>query len=122
MTPLLLDANLSPDTGTYLRTELAFDAIHLRTIGLGELSDDEVVTLAKREGRVIITFDLDYGEIYKRWERGQIGVILLRLEDQTSSSVNRVLDRFFRQDAPGIDLTSSLVILDEARTRVVGAR
>lgn len=122
MTPLLIDANLSPDTAVYLRSALGFDAVHLRTLGLGELSDDEVVALAKREGRVVITFDLDYGEIYRRWESGHIGVILLRLEDQTASSVNGVLARFFRLEAAAIDIATSLVVLDGARTRVVTAQ
>lgn len=122
MTPLLLDANLSPLSAHYLTSRFAFDVAHLRTLGLGELSDDEVVALARREGRTIVTFDLDFGDIYRRWERGRFGVILLRLDDQTSSAVNRVLDRFFRLEAANIDLVTSLVVLDGKRTRVVGPR
>lgn len=121
MTPLLIDANPSPDIAVFLNVTLGLDAVHLRTRGLAGLSDAEIVLLAKREGRVIVTCDLDFGEIYSRWERGKIGVIVLRLEDQAPTSVNPVLVRFFRQEAADIDLAMSLVVRDGKRTRVVAA-
>lgn len=122
MTPVLLDANVSPEIEAFLNSTFGLDAVHLRTLGLGKLSDDEIVLLAQREGRVIVTFDLDFGEMYSRGERGRFGVVVLRLEDQSPSYVKRVLERFFRQEAADINLTSSLVVLDGSRTRVVDAR
>jgi predicted nuclease of predicted toxin-antitoxin system len=121
VTPLLFDANLSPEVAVFLNLTFGFDAVHLRTRGLAGLPDGDVLALAKREGRVIVTCDLDFGEIYRRWERGQIGVIVLRLENETPASVNPVLARFFRQEAANIDLATSLVVLDGNRTRVVSA-
>ena len=119
MIPLLLDANLSPETAAYLRTAFGIDVIDLATIGLDELSDEDVVALARNEGRVIVSFDLDMGEIFHRQDGGPFGLILLRLENQTVESVNRVLDRFFRVEALTIPLSVSLVVLDEVRTRVI---
>ena len=89
-------------------------------LGLGHLPDPDIVTLAKGQGRVIVTLDEDFGEIYFRRERGAIGVIFLKVQDQANVAVERVLDRFFRQDAPGIDLDHSLVVVTEYRVRVVG--
>src|SRR5512144_2177385 len=43
---------------------------------------------AKREQRVIVTLDQDFGEIYYLRERGRVGVLVLRLRDQTVASVN----------------------------------
>ncbi len=113
--------DLSPETREHLSTQHGLDVVDLITSRQAGLSDAEVVALAKAEGRVIVTFDLDFGEIYHFAERGKIGVIVLRLDDQTVESVNRVLDSFFTSVAGGIDLDRSLVILDGRRTRVISA-
>jgi predicted nuclease of predicted toxin-antitoxin system len=117
----LLDANLSPETAEFLRRTFGFDVVDLFALGLSHLTDREIVAMAKREARVVITFDLDFGKIYHRWERGQIGAIVLRLEDQTVESVNRTLGRFFANVADTVDLEHSLVVMDETRVRITTA-
>jgi predicted nuclease of predicted toxin-antitoxin system len=114
----LLDANLSPETAAYLRATIDFDVVDLLTLGQSRLSDREIVAMAKRDRRVVITFDLDFGKIYHQWERGQIGVIVLRLEDHTVESVNAVLGRFFANVAAKIPLERSLIVVDESRVRI----
>ena len=89
MSAFLLDANLSPETREYLSRIHGFDVIDLITERKAGLGDAQVVELAKAEQRVIVTFDLDFGEIYHFAERGRIGVIVLRLDDQAVESVNR---------------------------------
>jgi predicted nuclease of predicted toxin-antitoxin system len=118
-TRFLLDANLSPLTREYLAATIGFDVVDLLSSGRHGLRDAAVVALAKEQGRVVITFDLDLGEIYHRYERGTLGVIMLRLEDQTVESVNDVLDRFFRTQAQTIALDRSLVVLEAHRVRIV---
>jgi predicted nuclease of predicted toxin-antitoxin system len=114
----LLDENLSPETGAYLTSVFGFDVTDIITEKLRNITDLEIVAYAKVQRRVIITFDLDFGEIYHLRERGNLGVVILRLEDQTVESVNRALERFFRVDAPSIDLDHSLVVIEEKRVRV----
>jgi predicted nuclease of predicted toxin-antitoxin system len=114
----LLDANLSPETATYLSETLGVDAVRL-TGEQARFTDEQVVALAKRESRVIVTFDLDFGEIYHLRERGEIGVIILRLEDQTVESVNRVLARFFARSRGSDELARTLVVLERDRMRIV---
>ncbi len=117
----LLDANLSPETTDHLVAALSLDVTDLLTTKQGTISDNDVVALAKAEERVIITFDLDFGEIYFTRERGRIGVIILRLADQTVEAVNRVLTAFFAKEASSIDLSRSLVIIEERRIRIRSA-
>ena len=50
-----------------------------------------------------------------------MGVLVLRLRDQTVASVNRVLAAFFHTQAHDIDLDTSLVVIDEHQVRVVRA-
>ena len=63
MSKFLLDANISPETAEFLRTTLGLDAVALPREQL-TLKDPEIVALAKVQGRVIVTFDLDFGELY----------------------------------------------------------
>ena len=118
MSRFLLDANLSPETATFLRKTFALDVADLLTLGLSHLSDPDIIALAKSEARVIVTFDLDFGQIYRQWERGQNGAIIFGLEDQTVESVNRTLGRFFSHVADTVDLEHSLDVMDESKVRV----
>src|SRR3989344_2542575 len=94
MLKLLLDANLSPMTADFLR-KLKLNVESLIEEGLYSLEDSEVVKFAKREKRVIVTFDYDFAEIWYFKKKGKIGVIHLRLKDQTVENVNVVLKDFF---------------------------
>lgn len=119
MVKLLLDANLSPKTREYLGKKFNFNVIDLITENKYGLTDEKIVKLAKKEKRVIITFDLDFGEIYYFSERGKIGIIVLRIQDQTVESVNKVLTKFFQKEAKNIDLEKSLVVIDENKIRIL---
>ncbi|MBA2277554.1 MAG: DUF5615 family PIN-like protein [Chloroflexia bacterium] len=121
MTAFLLDANLSPETARFLTATLDLDVSDLISRKLGHLSDIEVVALARREERVIITFDFHIAEMYRHHELGRFGVIRLRLTNQTVEAVNAVLARFFRDESASIPLDNSLVVVDERRVRVVTA-
>jgi predicted nuclease of predicted toxin-antitoxin system len=115
----LLDANLSPRTSAYLADTFHFDVTDLQTRQQGKLPDEEIVILAKTEGRIIITLDKDFGEIYYLRERGKVGVIVLRLEDQTVESVNKTLYTFCSEQAANIELATSLVVIEPDTIRVV---
>ncbi len=118
MTRFLFDANLSPETARYLATTFGSDVLDLVGHRLGHLTDGAMVALAQQEQRVIITLDKDFGELYHRRARGQLGVIILRLRDKSIESVNEVLGRFFLSQANEIPWGSSLVVIDEKRVRI----
>lgn len=80
----LLDANISPETAVFLRS-LGIDVKSLTAAGLGGLEDEAVMVLARKERRTLITFDLDFGELYYFSAGKNFGVIILRLEDQVLS-------------------------------------
>jgi predicted nuclease of predicted toxin-antitoxin system len=58
----LADMGLALSTVAFLRAR-GRDAVHLRDQGLKRLSDEEIVEKARAEGRVILTHDLDFGQI-----------------------------------------------------------
>jgi predicted nuclease of predicted toxin-antitoxin system len=55
------------------------DAIHLRDEGLQRFARPEIFDKAHPEGRVILTFDLDFGEITALSDGRIVSVILFRL-------------------------------------------
>ncbi|MBI3305149.1 DUF5615 family PIN-like protein [Candidatus Parcubacteria bacterium] len=93
-TRLLLDANISPETAMFLRS-LGFDVESLIEEGLGGLDDVAVVERARKTRRVLITFDLDFGELYYFSARRAFSIIILRLDDQRVENVNVALQKFF---------------------------
>ena len=52
------------------------DAVHLREEGLIRLPDPEIVSKAARERRIVLTFDLDFGDILAAARGEAPGVII----------------------------------------------
>jgi len=114
----LADENISPETADHLEA-LGFPCRSLRRAGPWRMADREIAALARRDGLVILTHDLDFGEIFYAAEDGQVGIIVLRLHRQTVEAVNEVLARFLKSPVlESVDLSCSLVMLSEASYRV----
>src|SRR4030067_1520296 len=82
------------------------DAKHLREEGLHRMPNGEIFTKAIHENRIIITFDLDFGEIVALSKGEKTSVILFRLHNTRTS---HLLDRL------------SVVLKDSARALEEGA-
>jgi predicted nuclease of predicted toxin-antitoxin system len=74
----LLDMNLPPAMAEWLRSE-GHDAVHIRDLGLADLPHREVFARAAEDGRIVVTFDLDFGKIVGLVGATGSGVVLLRL-------------------------------------------
>lgn len=82
----LADMGVSMSTVSALR-QLGHDAVHLRDQGLMRMVDADIVEKALAEGRVVLTFDLDFGEIMAVSNDARPSVILFRLRNQTPRAV-----------------------------------
>lgn len=58
----LADMGISQSTVRWLK-EKGYDAIHLRDENLHTLPDDKIFKKAKKENRIVLTCDLDFGAI-----------------------------------------------------------
>ena len=63
------------------------DVRHLSEDGLQRLPDQLILEKARGEKRLIITCDLDFGDLLALGAYASPSVILLRLQDQTPASV-----------------------------------
>jgi predicted nuclease of predicted toxin-antitoxin system len=90
VTRFVLDMGLAQSTAEFLRSS-GHDAVHLRDEGLQRLPDDEIVTKAKNEQRVVVTHDLDFGRIVALSGDSVPSIVTLRLTDMRPTAVNRAL-------------------------------
>jgi predicted nuclease of predicted toxin-antitoxin system len=63
-------------------------AAHLREQGLHRLSDESILKKAAEERAVVITFDLDFGELLAAAGAAMPSVILFRMRDHRPEFVN----------------------------------
>lgn len=116
----LIDANISRAIIPLLTENISASFVHVSECSDTPLTDEEIVAIAKRNQWVIITHDLDYGEIYYLRERGALGVVMLRLTDQRSHQVITRLTEFFASgEVQNHDLRRSLVIVSDGQIRIL---
>jgi predicted nuclease of predicted toxin-antitoxin system len=77
----LADAGLSPDAVVFL-AGLGYDVLHVRAIGMQRASDRAIADYARTDARIVVTFDLDFGDILALGVLDRPSVILLRLSDE----------------------------------------
>ncbi|WP_283810303.1 DUF5615 family PIN-like protein [Bradyrhizobium sp. UNPA324] len=79
------------------------------------LSDVEVMALASREGRLLLTADRDFGELVFRRSQTVPGLILLRIDPDNAQLVRVRLLEAVGQFGQG--LFGRYVVIDEVRFR-----
>lgn len=89
------------------------DAIHLRDEGLIRLPDPEIVAKAVAESRIVLTFDLDFGDILAIARSEAPSVIIFRLRNQTPAAVNPRLFRVILDCAATLARGALVIIEDE---------
>jgi predicted nuclease of predicted toxin-antitoxin system len=83
----LADVGISPRVVSTLR-ERGHEAVHLQEQGLGKMPDREILAKARAEGRVLLTHDLDFGELLAASGGELPSVIIFRLKDMRAGNVN----------------------------------
>lgn len=116
MIRFLADVGVSISTVQALR-DLSHDAFHLAERGLERLVDDEILSLARSEGRVVVAFDLDFGDLLAAGGHAGPSVILFRVSDQTPASVTPRLLEVLAQQEDALR-AGAIVIIEDRRYRV----
>ena len=98
-------------------TSQGHDAIHLRDEGLQRMPNGGIFQKAMTESRVVVTFDLDFGEIVALSKGRKAGVILFRLRNTRTSFVIQRLGEIVSECADAL-ARGAIVIVEESRHRV----
>ena len=112
----LADAGISPKTVEFL-TRSGHDAAHVRTLGLQRSPDGDLVDRARTHSSVLLTFDLDFGDILALGMLDKPSVILFRLADERAESVNRHLSTVIAERSPELE-AGALIVVEDAQYRV----
>jgi predicted nuclease of predicted toxin-antitoxin system len=87
-----------PGTSVKLLRESGYDVKSIK-IECPGISDIEVMKIASKENRIILTFDRDYGElVYKHQQTNIEGVIYFRIKNITPSGPAKYLLDIFKNN------------------------
>lgn len=97
--------------------EQGHNALHLRDEGLQRLPNGRIFAKALAEERIVLTFDLDFGEIAALSDEQATSVIVLRLRN---TRIPRLIERLSAvlPNVTEILTRSAVLIVEEDRYRV----
>ena len=97
--PLLADENVPKEAVLALR-HLGCDVVWIQEIAPG-LKNGDVVDLARKQGRILLTFDKDFGEmVFREGYTGLRGVILIRVGPHSPEAIASLLSQVLQQEIP----------------------
>ena len=116
MARFLVDMCADVRMAQWLRNE-GHDVKHLRDEQLQRLPNGEIFTKAGLEHRIVLTFDLDFGEIISLSRRRNVSAIVMRLRN---TRTQHVIDRLalLLPSILGFLESGAIVIVEEFRFRV----
>ena len=104
-----------PQASLNLIRNAGFDIISVYE-GSPGISDPDVINLANAQGRTIITFDSDYGElIFKKGLFVEMGVIYLRFPTSNPSIAGNVVLSILKDQQ--LELQRALTVVDPEKIR-----
>lgn len=93
------------------------DAVHLRDEGLHRLPNGKIFEKAISEGRILLTFDLDFGEIAAASKGRPVQVIVFRLRNTRALHVIDRLATVLAQSTV-ILARGAVISVEESRHRI----
>lgn len=113
---LKLDENISRHLKSVLES-LKYDVLTVSDQGLLSENDTTIAKAAKTEGRMLLTLDLEFGDLPKYPPGSHPGIILFRPRSFGPLAVNRFMKRFVRDTDLG-QLNGCVVVVDPSKVRV----
>ena len=92
------------------------EGIHAYEIGLDRAPDREVLAVARRGNRIVITADLDFPRLLALSSAEGPGLILFRGGNYSDAEMRDLLDRVLTEVPPEI-LETSICVVDRRRIR-----
>ena len=113
----LADENVAPRVITVLRKE-RFNVLSVYEEQLSGASDEKILGFAKKQKRIILTHDKDFGNLIRQPSQPPCGIILLRLRNQSPKNVINHLIPFLKK-IKSEKIKNRLVIFQEGKIRII---
>jgi len=114
---LLADENIPKKTVDLLKAQ-GVDVISVQESSSG-LSDRDILDLAKAKGRIVVTFDKDFGQIIFKEKYKSQGLILLRFVPESPQQISK---RILQLLATKIRIEKNVVVIKEDSVKVTSSR
>lgn len=113
---LLIDENVPLYLITHLRN-LGYDFLHVRDVQMA-LADEDVLTLAVRDKRILITFDRDFGElIFRQGLEVPPAIVYVRMSPVAREAVCAAVSGVLGPQAALIDGHLVVIAMEGIRSR-----
>lgn len=112
----IADMGVSQRVTDWLRSQ-GHEVVHLREEGLQRLPNGQIFDMAKDRNAIILTFDLDFGEIIALSGESTVSVILFRLNNTTSPFVIQRLQAVLASATEALN-TQAIVVVEDSRHRI----
>ena len=113
---LLADMGISPRVIEELRRK-GHDAIHLQEQALNRMTDGDILEKAREESRILLTHDLDFGELLAASGGHLPSVIIFRLKDMRAPNVSRHLFSLLNQQSEALN-NGAVCSVTERKVRI----
>jgi predicted nuclease of predicted toxin-antitoxin system len=112
----LADENIFPNVITFLR-KLGHEFKGIQEYDLTHATDENIIDIATKEKRTILTFDKHFGDILRYPPQNSAGIILIRIHppllDDIYYSLNNLFDKYHSRSFEG-----RLIILSKSGYRI----
>ena len=112
----LIDMPVSPELVPWLKGQ-GHEAVHAQAIGLGTASDSVIMSQAITDGRIVITADLDFGNLLAKSGGTVPGIILFRGGNYSELEMRELVKRVLEKVKPDV-LEHAIAVVDKRRIRL----
>ena len=116
MIRFLTDENVPPALAEFLRQK-GFDVKETRRVGVSGISDARIIELARRDERVLITFDRHFGNLLLYPLDSHYGIIRIRIHPPLLSDLIQSLEHFLLEFDVAT-MKGTLIVLEREGYRV----
>ena len=111
----LTDENISPKVVDYLRNN-GFDVLDVKEQNRHGCTDEELLDIAFREQRFLVTHDSDFGTLAINLGKKNFGIIYFRLKNLSPDNVKNIFSKVLQLN---ISFTAGTIfVVEETRVRI----
>ena len=111
----LLDMGIAQSIASWLKSE-GHDAMHLNDEDLYKLPDISIIEKALNEKRIIVTTDMDFGQLLAFNKSHKVSVIQFRTSAFTPLNIRNKLELLFEEFSNQLD-EDFIITIEDNRTR-----